>query len=44
MPFLASGASLGIEDAYLLARILGHPLTKNSNIEASAVPVFLGLE
>ncbi|KAI0077463.1 FAD/NAD-P-binding domain-containing protein [Panus rudis PR-1116 ss-1] len=35
LPFLASGASVGIEDAYLLAQILSHPKVNKSNVESA---------
>ncbi|KAI0081100.1 FAD/NAD(P)-binding domain-containing protein [Panus rudis PR-1116 ss-1] len=34
-PFLASGAGMGTEDAYLLSRVLGHPKINRSNIESA---------
>ncbi|KZV73542.1 FAD/NAD-P-binding domain-containing protein [Peniophora sp. CONT] len=32
VPYLASGASAGIEDAYVLASLLGHPQTGRANL------------
>ncbi|KAH9897890.1 FAD/NAD-P-binding domain-containing protein [Cubamyces lactineus] len=34
LPHLGAGAGQGLEDAYLLARLLSHPDTNNDNIEA----------
>ncbi|KAI0777182.1 FAD/NAD-P-binding domain-containing protein [Trametes elegans] len=34
LPHLGAGAGQGIEDAYMLARLLSHPHTNNGNIEA----------
>jgi len=34
LPHLGAGAGQGIEDAYVLARLLGHPQTTFSNLEA----------
>lgn len=32
-PHLGAGAGQGLEDAYLLARLLSHPQTTPSNVE-----------
>lgn len=32
LPHLGAGAGQGLEDAYLMARLLSHPLTNSSNI------------
>lgn len=34
LPHLGAGAGQGLEDAYLLGQLLGHPQTKASNVEA----------
>jgi salicylate hydroxylase len=33
LPYLGAGAGQGIEDAYVLASLLGHPQTKARNLE-----------
>ncbi|KAI0255796.1 hypothetical protein BJV78DRAFT_1368771 [Lactifluus subvellereus] len=42
LPFLGAGAGQGIEDAYVLASLLGHPQTKARNLEVR--PVSAGSE
>ncbi len=38
LPHLGAGAGQGIEDAYLLAQLLGHPQATAENVEASDKP------
>jgi hypothetical protein len=33
LPHLGAGGGVGIEDAYVLSQLLGHPLTNASNVE-----------
>ena len=42
LPFLGAGAGAGIEDAYVLARLLSHPQTQRSNI--SVCPFTCGID
>lgn len=37
LPHLGSGAGCGIEDAYVLARLLAHPQTNTENVEVIKV-------
>lgn len=41
LPHLGAGAGQGIEDAYLLGKLLGHPQTTLENVDVS-VPVRYG--
>ena len=39
VPYLGSGASTGIEDAYVLANLLGHPQTSRGNLSVRIICV-----
>ena len=39
LPHLGAGAGQGLEDAYLLGQLLGHPQTDASNVEVRCVSV-----
>ncbi|VDB94406.1 unnamed protein product [Peniophora sp. CBMAI 1063] len=40
LPHLGSGAGTGIEDAYVLASLLGHPQTRRSNLSVRHDPLY----